>query len=119
MKLCRGEKGTAWVVPAVAQVSLTHFDNSHFVWIRNRNWVELNWIEHPNLLDYAISDFNYKNMKLNMNTGEHIWCQEAETSLTSDNDKWKTEFERETALITEPAWAEDVMQHSNKAILFC
>lgn len=41
-------------------------------------------------------------MKLSMNKGEYIRCQEAETSLTSDKDKRKTALEQETALVTQP-----------------
>lgn len=53
-----------------------------------------------------------KNMKLGMDKGEYIRCQERETTLPSDKDK------RETALVIQPAWAQDVMQHNIEAILF-
>lgn len=38
-----------------------------------------------------------KNMKLGMDKGEYIRCQERETTLPSDKDK------RETALVIQPA----------------
>lgn len=69
----------------------------------SRIGIELNWIFQS--IDYAISHFNYKPMKLSMNKGEYIRCQEAETSLTSDKDKRKTALEQETALVTQPTWA--------------